>query len=158
MSSRKERLLKLLAIKERATKVAIENLVRAREQFLSDKSRHNQLLEYRQDYIQQLHNLGDAGCRVGRLRNRIDFIAQLDTALGHMNQHLAQLAKQRSHYEAVCIKAKSEQDAVKRIIERLEEQQHLKQERMEQKESDEYAQKQWYSKGSMINFNVKRGE
>ncbi|ASQ45420.1 flagellar export protein FliJ [Legionella clemsonensis] len=158
MNSRKERLLKLLAVKDRATKVAMENLLRAREQFLSDKSRHNQLLGYRQDYVQQLHNLGNAGCMVGRMRNRIDFIAQLDTVLSQLNQHLAQLAKQRSHYEAMYKKAKSEQDAVKRLLERLEEQQHLKQERMEQKESDEYAQKQWYSKSSTINFNIKRGE
>ncbi|CEK11234.1 flagellar export protein FliJ [Legionella hackeliae] len=156
MNSRKERLLRLLTIKEQATKVAIDNLIRSREQFLSGKTRHNQLLGYRQDYVEQLHNLGDAGCTVGRIRNRIDFIAQLDTALGQMNQHLAQLAKQRSHYETIYMKAKSEQDAVKRLLERLEEQQHLKQERMEQKESDEYAQKQWYSKNSTINFNKTR--
>ncbi|KTC84188.1 flagellar export protein FliJ [Legionella brunensis] len=157
MSSRKDRLLRLLAIKEQATKLACENLIRSREQFLSGKSRHNQLLDYRQDYVQQLNNLGDAGCTVGRIRNRIDFIAQLDTALGQMNQHLAQLAKQRSHYEAVYLQTKSEEDAVKRLLERWEEQQKMKQERTEQKESDEYAQKQWYSKSSTIKFN-KRGE
>ncbi|WED43796.1 flagellar export protein FliJ [Legionella cardiaca] len=156
MNSRKERLLRLLTVKERATKLASENLMRAREQFVSGKSRHNQLLGYRQDYIQQLHDLGDAGCTVGRLRNRLDFITQLDTALGQMNQHLAQLAKQRSHYETIYLQAKTEQDAIKRLLERLEDQQKAKQERAEQKESDEYAQKQWYSKNSVININKTR--
>lgn len=153
MSSRKERLLRLLTIKERATKLAGESLVRSREQFLSNKARHTQLIGYRQDYVQQLIDIGDAGCTVGRLRNRIEFIAQLDTALGHMNQHLAQLAKQRSNCEAIYLKAKSEEDAIRRLLERLDEQHKLKQERAEQKESDEYAQKQWYSKSSTLNSN-----
>lgn len=157
MKQRLTRLLHLLALKEQATRMATEALVRAREQFLANKAKHDQLLGYRQDYIQQLTNIGDAGCTVGRVRNRIDFIAQLDSALSQMNQQLAQLAKQRSNCEAIYLQKKSEQDAVKRLIERVEQQQKAQRERAEQKESDEYAQKQWYSKNSMTN-SIKRGD
>ncbi|MDI9817660.1 MULTISPECIES: flagellar export protein FliJ [unclassified Legionella] len=151
MTSRTNRLLRLLAIKKQATRVASDNLARVREQFFAGKAQHHQLLGYRHDYMQQLSQMGHAGCTVGRVRNRIDFITQLDSALLQINQQLAQLAKQRTHYESLYIKAKSEQDAVDRLLERVMQQQKIKQERAEQKESDEYAQKQWYSKSSTTN-------
>ncbi|MCC5016176.1 MULTISPECIES: flagellar export protein FliJ [Legionella] len=157
MKQRITRLLRILELKEQATRTAMEDLIRAREQFITGKMKHEQLLGYRQDYMQQLSNLGDAGCTVGRVRNRIDFIAQLDMALSQLNQQLAQFAKQRSKCETIYLQVKSEQDAVKKLIERVEQQQNLKRERAEQKESDEYAQKQWYSKNSTTN-STKRGD
>jgi len=151
MNPRIPRLLQLLALKEKTTRSAAESLFRAREQFLKSKARHDQLVGYRQDYMQQLSDIGGSGCTLGDMRNRINFIAQLDAALSQLNQQLAQLAKYRSHCEAIYLRAKSEQDAVKRLIERVEEQENTKKERAEQKESDEYAQKQWYSKNSATN-------
>lgn len=157
MKQRITRLLRILELKEQATRTAMENLIHAREQFITGKMKHEQLLGYRQDYMQQLSNLGDVGCTVGRVRNRIDFIAQLDMALSQLNQQLAQFAKQRSKCETIYLQVKSEQDAVKNLIERVEQQQNIKRERAEQKESDEYAQKQWYSKNSTTN-STKRGD
>ncbi|WP_028388384.1 flagellar export protein FliJ [Legionella fairfieldensis] len=157
MSQRLERLLHLFAIKEQATRRAAEVLAQAREQFITGKARHEQLVGYRNDYMQQLTDIGDAGCTVGHIRNRIDFIAQLDSALTQLNQQLAQFAKIRSRSEASYLRAKSEQDAVKRLIERVEQQEKAKKERAEQKESDEYAQKQWYSKNS-DHFSTKRSD
>ncbi|WP_207385584.1 hypothetical protein [Legionella maceachernii] len=55
------------------------------------------------------------------------------------------------------MQAKSEQDAVKRLIGRVEQQENIKKERAEQKESDEYAQKQWYSKNSAT-YSTKHSE
>ncbi|WP_176119735.1 MULTISPECIES: flagellar FliJ family protein [Legionella] len=55
------------------------------------------------------------------------------------------------------LQAKSEQDAVKRLIGRVEQQENIKKERAEQKESDEYAQKQWYSKNSAT-YSTKHSE
>lgn len=148
MKERIARLLQLFKLREQATHAAAENLLRAREQFNSGKERHSQLLGYREDYLRQLNQLGDTGCTVGDVRNRINFIAQLDSALIHLNQQLAQLAKQRAHFETIYLRVKSEQDAVRQLIERVKKQENLRIERIEQKESDEYAQKQWYSKNS----------
>lgn len=157
MNQRIARLLKLLTLKKQATRNAAEAWLQAREQFTAHKARHEQLVGYRSDYMQQLSDIGDVGCTAGHVRNRINFIGQLDGALSQLNQHLAQLAKQRSQAEAIYLKAKSEQDAVKRLIERVEQQENVKKERIEQKESDEYAQKQWYSKKSAI-YSTKHGD
>lgn len=157
MNQRIARLSQLLTLKEKATRYAAESLLKTREQFTAGKTRHDQLLGYRYDYMQQLSDIGDTGCTVGHVRNRINFIAQLDSALSQINQQLAQLAKQRSQAEAIYLRTKSEQDAVKRLIERVEQQENAKKERLEQKESDEYAQKQWYSKKSAT-FSIKRGD
>lgn len=157
MKQRINRLVQLLKLKEQTTHRAAENLLRSREQFTSGKERHSQLLGYRQDYVRQLNHLGDKGCTVGDVRNRINFIAQLDSALVHLNQQLAQFAKQRTHFETLYLQAKSEQDAVEQLIERVKKQENAKMERIEQKESDEYAQKQWYSKSSANNM-TRRGD
>jgi flagellar FliJ protein len=101
--------------------------------------------------VEQLNHLGDGGCTVGDVRNRINFITQLDSALTHLNQQLAQLAKQRTHQETLYLRAKSEQDVVQKLIDRAQKQENDRIERLEQKESDEYAQKQWYSKKSANN-------
>ncbi|CDZ78606.1 flagellar biosynthesis chaperone [Legionella massiliensis] len=151
MKGRINRLQQLLTLKEQSTRAAAQDLAQAREQFTAGKAHHNQLLGYRQDYLQQLNQIGDAGCTVGDVRNRINFIGQLDHALSHLNQQLGQLAKQRAHYESLYLRAKSEQDVVQRLLERVEKQENIRKERIEQKESDEYAQKQWYSKKSVNN-------
>lgn len=134
-----------------------EMLKQAREQFTAGKSKHDQIVSYRQDYVEQLHRMGDSGCTLGRLRNRIDFINQLDAILIQLNQQLSQLAKFRSQCEKKFLQAKAEKDAVIRLIERVKLQRSEQLARLEQKESDEYAQKQWYSKNSMNNPDKRGG-
>jgi flagellar FliJ protein len=146
MSQRLDRLIQLLQIKQEATKHAYMDLIKAKEQFDQNKIRHEQLVTYRQDYLQQLEVLGNQGSIVGRLRNRIDFINHLDTALIQLNTHLAQLAKIRSKAELNYNQAKTSEEGVSKLIERVKKAEQIKLQRMDQKEIDEYAQKQWYSK------------
>lgn len=146
MSQRLDRLIQLLQIKQEATKRAYMDLMKAKEQFNQNKIRHEQLVTYRQDYLQQLETLGNQGSLVGRLRNRIDFINHLDTALIQLNTHLAQLAKIRSKAELNYNQTKTSEEGVSKLIDRVKKAEQIKLQRMDQKESDEYAQKQWYSK------------
>lgn len=145
MNQRLDRLLQLLEMKKEMTQTAYRQLVEAQEQFKKNKLRHEQLVGYRQDYLQQLEVLGEKGAYVGRLRNRLDFITHLDTALVQLNGHLAQLAKIRSKAELTYKQAKLAEESVNLLIERVKKGQQVKLQRREQKENDEYAQKQWYS-------------
>lgn len=145
MNQRLDRLMQLLEIKKEITKTAYQQLLNAQEQFKKNKLKHEQLVGYRQDYLQQLESLGEKGTYVGRLRNRIDFITHLDTALVQMNGHLAYLAKIRAKAEFTYKQAKISEKGVNLLIERVKKSQQFKLQRMEQKENDEYAQKQWYS-------------
>lgn len=146
MSQRLDRLIQLLQIKQEATHHFYLELMKAKEQFNQNKLRHEQLVVYRKDYLQQLENIGNDGCTVGRLRNRIDFINHLDTALIQLNTHLSQLAKMRTKAELSYKQAKASEDSVSKLIERVKRTEQIKEQRNDQKESDEYAQKQWYSK------------
>jgi len=146
MNQRLERLIQLHQIKEEATQRAYQELLKAKDQFTQNKLRHEQLVGYRQDYLQQLEALGNQGSYVGRLRNRIDFINHLDTALIQLNTHLAQLAKIRTKCELNYKEAKTSEEGVSKLIDRVKKTEQIKVQRSEQKESDEYAQKQWYSK------------
>lgn len=146
MNQRLEQLIQLHKLKEEITYRAFQALLNAKEEFTQNKVRHDQLIGYRQDYLQQLDVLGQEGTPIGRLRNRIDFISHLDTALIQLNNHLAQLAKVRSKQETAYHEAKRAEEGVSKLIERVKKTEALKIQRNEQKESDEYAQKQWYSK------------
>ncbi|KTD65783.1 flagellar export protein FliJ [Legionella spiritensis] len=157
INQRIDRLNQLLAIKENSTQQASGHWTMVRNQFAQGKAKLDQLLDYRQEYMQQLQTLGNKGCGVDRIRNRIEFIAQLDVAISQLTQHLAQLAKRRSECEKTFLRAKADQDVVKRLIERAKLQQSDRLARIEQKESDEYAQKQWYSKNSATK-NKKRSD
>lgn len=146
MSQRLNRLIQLLQIKQDVTNRFYLELMKAKEQFNQNKIRHEQLVVYRQDYLQQLEHIGNDGCTVGRLRNRVDFINHLDTALIQLNTHLAHLAKIRTRAELNYKQAKISEDGVSKLIERVKRVEQIKEQRNDQKESDEYAQKQWYSR------------
>jgi flagellar FliJ protein len=146
MSQRLDRLVQLLNLKKEITNQSFQELIKSKEQFSQNKLRHEQLVIYRQDYMQQLELIGNEGSTVGRLRNRIDFISHLDTALIQLNAHLAQLAKLRSKLELKYKQAKAAEESVSKLIERVERAELIQVQRKDQKESDEYAQKQWYSK------------
>ncbi|MCW8469078.1 flagellar export protein FliJ [Fluoribacter gormanii] len=146
MSQRLERLKQLLQIKKEATYAAYQDLLKAQEQFKHNKLKHEQLVSYRQDYLKQVEKIGEQGTVVARLRNRIDFISHLDTALIQLNAHLAYLGKVRSKAELNYKQAKVSEEGVNQLVERVNKSEQLKLQRIEQKENDEYAQKQWYSK------------
>lgn len=145
MNLRLERLMQLLEIKKEATQIAYQKLLQTQEQFKDNKLKHEQLVSYRQDYLKQLEVIGEKGALVGRLRNRIDFISHLDNALVQLNGHLAYLAKARSKAELYYKQERISEEGVCLLIERVKKGQQLKLQRIEQKENDEYAQKQWYS-------------
>ncbi len=146
MNQRLARLIQLHQIKTEVSMKAFQELEQMKDQFNQNKLKHEQLVGYRQDYLQQLETIGNEGSQVGRLRNRIDFINHLDTALVQLNNHLAQLAKFRTKFELKYKEAKASEEGVSKLIERVKRIEQGKMQRIEQKESDEYAQKQWYSR------------
>jgi flagellar protein FliJ len=146
MNRRLVQLVQLLELKQEATRKAYLDLVKIKDQFSQNKTRHEQLVGYRQDYIQQIESIGKEGTYVDRIRNRLNFISHLDIALGQLNTLLAQLAKSRTHAELNYRQAKVSEEGVVKLIERARKDEELKQQRKDQKESDEYAQKKWYGK------------
>lgn len=145
MQERLERLTQLLEIKIELRKNAHRDLVNAQEEFKKNKLKHDQLVGYRKDYLKQIENFAEQGTVVARLRNRIDFIGHLDMALVQLNGHLAQLAKLRANAEMLYKQAKISEEGVCLLVNRIKKSQGIIVQRAEQKENDEYAQKQWYS-------------
>lgn len=143
---RVERLIHLHALKKEQTHVHYLEFIKFQEQLKQNSLKQEQLVGYRQDYLEQLETLGNEGTQVGRLRNRIDFINQLDTAIVQLKNYLSQLTKQKAKAELIYTQAKAAEDGVEKLIGRVKKTQEIKVLKSEQKESDEYAQKQWYSK------------
>lgn len=146
MNRRLVQLTHLLGLKKEATRKAYSEFLKAQEQFNQNKMRHEQLTGFRSDYIHQIEVIGQEGTRIDRIKNRLDFINHLEAALGQLNGLLAQLAKSRSQAEFFYKQAKISEEGVIKLIERAKKDEELKLLRREQKESDEYAQKQWHGK------------
>lgn len=146
MKERLKRMMMLKQMREDATAKAFSDWAFAKEQYDLGKQKYEQLVSYRVDYMQQLEIIGRAGSDSGRLRNRVDFIHQLDNALLQLGNHLSQLASVRSRMETIYKEAKASEDAVNKLIEKLHKSEELRMQKLEQKDLDEYAQKQWYSK------------
>lgn len=146
MNRRLIQLIQLLELKQEATRKAYLELVKAKEEFDQNKTRHDQLVTYRQEYISQIEVIGKEGTHVDRIKSRLDFINHLDVALGQLNGILAQLAKARTQAEMFYKQAKISEEGVVKLIERAKKDEDAKQQRRDQKESDEYAQKQWRGK------------
>lgn len=139
-------LTQLLELKIKETQKAYQALVNASAQYDTNKQRHEQLANYRLDYMQQMQSIGEAGGTLGQLRNRVDFISNLDSVLTQLELQLVHLSKQREYFQLLYTKAKTNEDAIKILIEKKLALEESKKQRREQKNSDEYAQKQWYTK------------
>lgn len=146
MKQRVERLVQLHQIKQQQTQVVYLEFIQVKDQLNQNKLKQEQLTSYRQEYLRQLESIGHTGAQIGRLRNRLDFINQLDTALIQLGSHLKQLQKLVIKSELIYNQAKAAEEGVEKLIERVKKTAELKIQKNEQKESDEYAQKQWYSK------------
>jgi len=111
------------------------------------QQKYQELQQYREDYTRQINQMGAEGSALARMRNRIDFIHQLDMALSQLGQQIAQIAKQRGEAEQHWICAKQGEKSVEKLIERTIAEMKSQEEASEQKEIDEFAQQQWYSTG-----------
>lgn len=151
MKNRIERLIKLRQIKQQVTQNYYVELLKAQELLKQNQIKQEQLTAYRTEYLNQLQHIGNEGTQIGRVRNRILFINQLDEALAQLQTYLQQLSKQRAHTEELYNQAKIAESAVEKLIDKINKRQELALQKQEQKEFDEYAQKQWYS--NKINDN-----
>ncbi|MCC5792683.1 MAG: flagellar export protein FliJ [Legionellaceae bacterium] len=148
-----QQLERLLVLKERDGQQALRALHAVQAQFASLRQRHTQLQQYREEYVLQLNRLGEEGCQLAQMKNRLDFIAQLDHALHQLGHQLAQMAKQRQQAQQKLQAAKRAEESVKKLIERRLGEQQYQLGRQAQKENDEFAQKQWYNRTISANKN-----
>ena len=144
----------LLQLKRKETRDAFNELLKIKEHFKSNKEKHSQLSGYRSEYMQQIETIGKEGTTIERIINRVNFINYLESALVTLNGLLAEIALTRTEMEKKYKKAKIAEEAIVKLIERANQEVALDLVRQEQKESDEYAQKKWFSKQSVTHHFV----
>ncbi|WP_367606573.1 flagellar export protein FliJ [Legionella sp. W05-934-2] len=148
VEQRIQQLLTLLKIKEADKQAALKDLAEARKQFNHLRGQLERMLQYRQEYQSQIASIGEAGCNINRMRNRLLFIEQLDEGIKQLNHQLSVIAKQRKQCELVLIEKQKKVQSVEKLIEARKKSAIIAENRLEQKENDEYASKQWYNDNS----------
>lgn len=137
------RLSHFASIKKAALDKALQAYANARAQFERNKHQHDKLALYREDYVRQINTVGEQGCNIGNLRNRIDFIGHVDIGLSQLNRQLSDLGKHRQFCEQQYIQARAEFEAVNKLIARLTMRESRAEALKEQKENDAFALKVW---------------
>ncbi len=146
MNRRLEQLLKLLELKEELTLKAYHAAVKIKAQIEQHQAKIEQLTGYKIEYGEQIGRLGQEGVPVYKVRNRIDFMGQIDSAIGQIKAAVFNLEKAKVSADVAYKEAKISEEGVKKLIARVRKLEDIKQQRLEQKEVDEFAQKQWRRK------------
>jgi len=145
---RLNQLQSLLKIKQAEKQAALRQLATVKQQFQQAKDQLDKMMQYREEYQSQIASLGETGCSINRVKQRILFIEQLDIGIKQLNQQLALIGKQRRQCELTLIDKQKKVQAVEKLIEARQNEANQAANRLEKKEIDEYATKQWYNNGN----------
>lgn len=142
-----ERLKPVRGIAERRERTAAQAYTNAQRALQSQQDKLEQLRQFQQEYQGQFDAACRGGLSVGELQEYRAFLARLQQAVSQQEtavetSHQAHLDTQR-RWQAQHVRTQ----AIGKAIERLRSEESQDQERREQKESDEYAQRKGHYKG-----------
>lgn len=145
IDQRLKQLQTLLKLKESDKQQAMKQLAEARHRLIHLTSQLERMNQYRQDYQKQIEIFGKQGCSINRMRSRVLFIQQIDQGIIQVNHQIATAAKLRDKCEKTLLEKQKKVQSVEKLIEAGEREKNRLINRLEQKENDEYANKQWYN-------------
>jgi flagellar FliJ protein len=106
------------------------------------------LVQYRQDYVDQLHALMQSGMPAAKLRNYQNFLVTLDGAINQQRAIVAQATTRVDHGRIDWQHHKRRLNSFDTLAERVRQQEMLVQAKREQRESDERATRKFFDRAS----------
>lgn len=129
----------LTDLARRRTEEAARKLALLRDANMSACEKLELLLQYRREYGEQLHALLAAGLEAAQWRNFQDFLKALDRGVEEQRRAVEQAQVRLEHGRNDWQQQHRRQNAFETLAERLQRQQLLKQDRRDQRASDEDA-------------------
>lgn len=141
-----ERLSLLIKVQKEREDSLQAQFVKAQQIYVQAEQKYQGLANYRTEYIQQSLQQGSAGLGGRQYNQYVSFISKLDQALtqqGRVVQQTRNVAEQRRQS---WLKMQTKRKALEKLVEQALLKEHLKTERQQQKQADEYAMQQFYQR------------
>lgn len=144
--TRATKLIPVIEMASRETDKAMQILVQANNMLERERNQLNDLLRYREEYLQQFRQ-GDA--LQMSARKAIDlrsFLAQLDHAIRLQQSHVEQCFKQTQQQQQLWLKARNKQRSIESLKQRYQTEAEQRQQKQEQRLADEHTAMLWARK------------
>lgn len=144
--TRASKLIPVIEMAGRETDRAMQSLVQANNVLEQEKHQLNDLLRYREEYLQQFRQ-GDA--LQMSARKAIDlrsFLAQLDNAIRMQQRHVEHCFMQTQKQRQLWLEAKNKQRSIESLKERYQKEDEQRQHKLEQRLADEHTAMLWARK------------
>lgn len=136
-----ERMSRVESVAKSREDEAVEVYGRSRQQVAENIKRLKELEEYRNEYLRRMHEEGEKGVSAAKLRDIQGFINKIDQGINAQKDQLKrseqQLELDRKHWLA----ARNRTKTMGTVVERYKQSEQRTENRREQKELDEYAQR-----------------
>ena len=139
---RAQRLKVVLDLTEREEQDALQRWGDVQKKLAGEQEKRQQLKNYASDYQRQLSAPGKALIRAGDMHNTLGFIRQIESALRQQEAQIAQLEVMTAKARGAYLQAHGKTEALKNMMQRLEDEHALEVSRREQREADEWATRQ----------------
>ncbi|MDO8826508.1 flagellar export protein FliJ [Methylophaga sp.] len=144
--TRATKLIPVIEMAGRETDKAMQSLVQANNVLEHERNQLNDLLRYREEYLQQFRQ-GDA--LQMSARKAIDlrsFLAQLDHAIRLQQSHVERCFVQTQQQQQLWLKARNKQRSIESLKERYQTEDEQRQQKQEQRLADEHTAMLWARK------------
>jgi len=141
--TRASKLIPVIEMASRDTDKAMQSLVQANNVFEQEKHQLNDLLRYREEYLQQFRQ-GDA--LQMSARKAIDlrsFLAQLDHAIRLQQSHVENCYSQIQQQQQIWLQAKNKLRSIESLKDRYQNEAEQRQQKLEQRLADEHTAMLW---------------
>lgn len=145
--ARKFPLQALLELSQNHADAAAKSLMALKARWHEAEEKHRQLMAYRESYRERLRDLAGAGTSVSALRDFQLFMNKLDTAIKLQQEEVARCQVRWSSGQQEWLRQRGKVKAYDALSARHKRAEEKHEERIEQKEQDEFANKQ--SRGRM---------
>jgi flagellar FliJ protein len=120
---------------------AVRKLGQSQQHLAAQKARLEELRTYRDQYAKAFETSGGEGLSAARMRDYRLFLERLNEAIRQQEAIIAQGAAQHEQRREEWVKTRSHSQAVEKAVDRYRREEDRQQQKVEQKEQDEYGQR-----------------
>ena len=112
----------------------------ANQAYRQQQQQLNELRRYREEYQNQMMDMGAGGITAARFNQFRGFLAKLDQAIKQQEQAVAQVGQECERRRQVWLEARAKTQIMDKVVDRALDEEARREERAEQKAVDEMAQ------------------
>jgi len=141
--TRSKKLQPVVELARQETEQAVTKLAQVNRLLHQEQQQLHDLQNYRQEYLLRFRGADPLVMPARKAIELRNFLAQLDQAIALQEQQVKQFLTQATQQQQHWIKARSKQHAMQALLERYQQEETQRQERQEQRLSDEYSAQLW---------------